>query len=103
KDALTPKRLANRDKSKMVTSLIDEFNYPKFGPGMMWEIATEKVANDAAKIEFNRRVTAIRHGVGGVTEVVAVDPDGVEHAYPCTHVISSMPIGALCNPKEAPG
>jgi len=27
---------------------------------------------------------------------VAVDRDGVEHVYPCTHVISSMPIGALC-------
>ncbi len=102
KDALTPKRLANRDKSKMVTSLIDEFNYPKFGPGMMWEVATEKVTAAGAKIHFDRRVTGIRHGAGGATEVVAVDGAGAEHAYPCTHVISSMPIGALCKAMDPP-
>ncbi len=81
----------------MVTSLIDEFNYPKFGPGMMWEVATEKVLAAGAKLDFDRRVTEIRHADGAATAVVAVDSDGVEHVYPCTHVISSMPIGALCN------
>ena len=102
-EAVKPKGFnANRDKSKMVTSLIDEFNYPKFGPGMMWEVATEKVATAGATIHFHRRVTAIRHGEGGATEVVAVDETGAEHVYPCTHVISSMPMGALCNAMEPP-
>jgi protoporphyrinogen oxidase len=101
KDALTPKRFgAKGDKSKMVTSLIDEFNYPKFGPGMMWEVATEKLVASGATVEFDRRVTEIRHTDGVATAVVAVDGDDIEHVYPCTHVISSMPIGALCNAMQ---
>ncbi|HEV7523770.1 MAG TPA: NAD(P)/FAD-dependent oxidoreductase [Acidimicrobiia bacterium] len=100
-EALKPKRFnKSREKSQMVTSLIDEFNYPKFGPGMMWEVATEKVTAAGATIEFDRRVSAIRHADGAATEVVAVDGNGVEHVYPCTHVISSMPIGALCTAME---
>ena len=34
---------ARRDKSRQVTSLIEEFQYPKFGPGMMWERCAEQV------------------------------------------------------------
>jgi protoporphyrinogen oxidase len=101
KQAWRPKRSGSkRDKSKMVTSLIDEFNYPKYGPGMMWEVAAEKVTAAGATIEFDRRVTAIHHADGAATAVVAVDRDGVERVYPCTHVISSMPIGALCNAMQ---
>ncbi len=93
-EAIKPKR-KNRDKSKVVTSLIDEFNYPKYGPGMMWEVAAEKVTAAGAKLEFRRRVTEIRHRDGRATEVVAVDDAGNEHVYPCTHVISSMPMSGL--------
>ena len=32
-----------RDRSKQVTSLIEEFQYPKYGPGMMWERCAEQV------------------------------------------------------------
>jgi protoporphyrinogen oxidase len=100
-DALKPKRKnASKDKSKMVTSLIDEFNYPKFGPGMMWEVAAEKVTAGGAKLEFDRRVVGVRHDDGRATHVVAVDSAGTEHVYPCTHVISSMPMGALCKAME---
>src|SRR5437762_4548215 len=37
-EAFKPKKLRlKRANTKQVTSLIDEFNYPKYGPGMMWE------------------------------------------------------------------
>ena len=43
-EAIKPKQLkARQGKSKQVTSLIEEFNYPKYGPGMMWERCTEIV------------------------------------------------------------
>jgi len=38
KNAVMPKR-----NQKDVTSLIEEFQYPKYGPGMMWETAADKV------------------------------------------------------------
>ena len=35
---VTPKFVKQRrSKGKQITSLIEEFNYPKYGPGMMWE------------------------------------------------------------------
>src|SRR4029079_15815595 len=47
-----------------------------------------------------RRVTKIRHRDGKAYEVVAVGGAGTEYAYPCTDVISSMPLGALCAAME---
>jgi protoporphyrinogen oxidase len=100
-EALKPRsRRAQRDKSKVVTTLIEEFNYPKYGPGMMWDVAADKVTAAGTRIEFQRTVTRISHADGEAYEVVAVDRDGKEHHYPCTHVISSMPMGALCRTME---
>src|SRR5207253_10232929 len=92
----------SRDKQTAVTSLIEEFKYPKYGPGQMWEVAAEKVTAAGAQLEFDRRVTRITHDGTGAREVIAVDSDGREHIYPCTHVISSMPLGALCQAMEPP-
>ncbi len=95
-EALKPKRLrAGKDKTKQVTSLIEEFNYPKFGPGMMWETAADAVTAAGATLHFSQRVTSVRHAGGWAVEVETVDDNGTTHTYPCTHVISSMPIGAL--------
>ena len=102
-EALKPKRLRrSQDSAHAVTSLIEEFKYPKYGPGMMWEIATEKVTAAGAKLEFERVVTSVRHDDNGAYEVRAVDPSGNEYVYPCTHVISSMPLGALCQAMDPP-
>jgi protoporphyrinogen oxidase len=100
-DAIKPRRKrAPKDKSKVITSLIDEFNYPKYGPGMMWEVCAEKVTAAGATLEFDRKVMRIDHRNGVATAVVAADSAGNEHVYPCTHVISSMPLGALCLAME---
>ena len=49
-EAIKPKKLRLRqDKSKQVTSLIEEFNYPRFGPGMMWERCTERIEAAGSK------------------------------------------------------
>jgi protoporphyrinogen oxidase len=102
-EALKPKGLRrSRDRQTAVTSLIEEFKYPKYGPGQMWEVAAAKVTAAGAQLEFDRRVTRITHDGTGAREVIAVDGDGREHIYPCTHVISSMPLGALCRAMEPP-
>jgi len=102
-EAMKPKGLRrSRDKQTAVTSLIEEFKYPKYGPGQMWEVAAEKVTAAGARLEFDRRVTRIIHDGTGAREVIAVDAEGHEHIYPCTHVISSMPLGALCLAMDPP-
>ena len=44
-NALLPKR-----NQKDITSLIEEFQYPKLGPGMMWERCTELVEKDGGRV-----------------------------------------------------
>jgi UDP-galactopyranose mutase len=88
-NAVLPKR-----NQKDITSLIEEFQYPKYGPGMMWERCTELVLAQGNKVTFNARVTRIHHEGGRATSVTA-DVDGAETEYPCTDVISSMPMSAL--------
>jgi protoporphyrinogen oxidase len=103
-EALKPKWLrASRDKSKQVTSLIEEFNYPKYGPGQMWEKAAELVTAQGAQLLFRHEVVRVHHNEGGAYDVVARDvATGEERTFPCTHVISSMPFGALLRAMEPP-
>ncbi len=94
-------RLRNKDKSKQVTSLIEEFNYPKYGPGMMWERCHELCEAQGSKVWFNSRVTTVHHDGGRVTGVTAL-VDGVPTRIEATHVISSMPISHLLQGMDPP-
>src|ERR1700730_5231563 len=101
-EAIKPRWLKDRQgKSKQVTSLIEEFNYPKFGPGMMWERCTELITAKGTKVVFDSRVTRIEHADGRAVAVTALT-DGVPTRYECTHVISSMPISELLRAMEPP-
>jgi protoporphyrinogen oxidase len=101
-DALTPKFVKQRRaKGKQITSLIDEFNYPKYGPGMMWERCTELVQAQGSKVVFDSNVVKIEHGDGRAAAVVT-ENNGVTNRYECTEVISSMPISALLRAMDPP-
>jgi protoporphyrinogen oxidase len=101
-EALTPKKLKQRrSKGKQVTSLIEEFNYPKYGPGMMWERCTELVSERGTKVVMDSLVTKVEHSDGRATAVTATS-NGVSNRYECTDVISSMPISALLKAMDPP-
>src|SRR5205814_3663416 len=55
-----------------------------------------------ADMHSEQKVVPIEHSDGGAHTVTAVDREGVEHTYPCTHVISSMPFGALLRAMDPP-
>ncbi|MFI1194509.1 NAD(P)/FAD-dependent oxidoreductase [Micromonospora sp. NPDC020750] len=89
--ALLPRR--NR---RDVTSLIEEFQYPKFGPGMMWERCTEQVRARGATVSTGTWVRAVHRDPDArrVTGVTVAGPDG-ERREEAAHVVSSMPISEL--------
>jgi protoporphyrinogen oxidase len=93
--ALRPKR-----NQKEITSLIEEFQYPKYGPGMMWERCRDLVEARGCKVIMNTRVVGIRHEGGRAVSVVAETADGARTEYPCDHVVSSMPISQLLQAME---
>jgi protoporphyrinogen oxidase len=85
-----------------VTSLIEEFQYPKFGPGMMWERCTELVRERGGSVELNHRVVGI-DVEGGVARRVRVrTKDGQELLQSCSAVISTMPIAQLVDTFAPP-
>jgi protoporphyrinogen oxidase len=92
-NALLPKR-----NQKDITSLIEEFEYPKFGPGMMWEVCRDKVVDMGSSVVMEAPVSKIRHADGRATAVVTAD--GTE--YPADHVISSMPMAQLLQVMDPP-
>ncbi len=96
-NALLPKR-----NQKEITSLIEEFQYPKLGPGMMWERCRDLVEARGCKVLMNTKVVGIRHQGGRAVSVTAETRDGARTEYPCDHVISSMPISQLLNAMEPP-
>ncbi|MSW28025.1 MAG: FAD-dependent oxidoreductase, partial [Actinobacteria bacterium] len=83
-----------KDKKNQITSLIEEFNYPKYGPGQMWEKCAEIVTDAGSTITFGAKAKRIRIENGRPVEVIAM-VNGVETSYPCTEVISTMPMGSL--------
>jgi len=96
-NALMPRR-----KQTDITSLIEEFQYPKLGPGMMWERCRDLVEAKGCQVVMNTRVVAIRHHDGHVVAVSAETPDGERTEYPCDHIVSSMPISQLVEAMEPP-
>ncbi len=91
KNALLPKR-----NQKEITSLIEEFQYPKYGPGMMWQVATQKVRAQGGSVELRHAVGRVRWEPGrGAVAVSVTGPDGAATDVPADHVISSAPISAL--------
>ncbi|MGH2769057.1 MAG: NAD(P)/FAD-dependent oxidoreductase, partial [Actinomycetota bacterium] len=95
-NALLPKR-----NQKAITSLIEEFQYPRYGPGMMWERAAELVSARGVDVALNARVTGVRHRSGRAYAVVA-ETDGVSTEHEASHVISSMPLSALLLAMDPP-
>jgi protoporphyrinogen oxidase len=94
-------RFARRDRSRQVTSLIEQFQYPRYGPGMMWERCRDLVEAAGTKVMMGTSVVGVRHSGGRAVAVVA-ESDGVTTDYPADHVISSMPFPALLRAMDPP-
>ena len=51
--------LSKNKSGEVITTLIDEFKYPKYGPGMLWE-TVEKLTEKNHKILFKFKVVKIK-------------------------------------------
>lgn len=81
-------------KGAVVKSLIDEFDYPRLGPGMMWETMADLVRAQGGTILRGASVEKIHWGRGGV-EAVEVESNGRVETLRGTHFISSMALREL--------
>ena len=80
-----------KDRQAVIKTLIDEFRYPRKGPGMMWEVCTDKVRAMGGRVELGRRVEGLRYE-GGRWWVRHRGADGSSRTEEADHVISSAPM-----------
>lgn len=85
----------NINNKEVITSLIEQFHYPKLGPGMMWEKCVEAIGERNNPTIMQQRVTKIRHKNGEVQCVEAVNAAGEKTEYHGPQFISSMPLKEL--------
>lgn len=83
------------DNSKVETSLIEEFWYPKLGPGQLWEVVADNSTAKGATIIKGAKVTAIHSENGKASAVDYTTEDGKVVSLKADHVISSMPLNHL--------
>jgi protoporphyrinogen oxidase len=78
-----------------ITTLIEEFHYPRLGPGQMWQEFQRAVETEGTTVSLNHRCIAVRHDGHGTVESVLVENDGVELEVAVDAVLSSIPLREL--------
>jgi protoporphyrinogen oxidase len=74
-----------------ITTLIDSFQYPRLGPGMMWERCAQLVVAAGGRVRLSAPVVAVEHEGGRARAVVLAGGERLA----CGQVISSMPLPEL--------
>ncbi|WP_197490774.1 NAD(P)/FAD-dependent oxidoreductase [Planctomyces sp. SH-PL62] len=86
--------LGSRD-GEVIKTLIEEFHYPRLGPGQMWESARDRIRTLGGSVDMDRRVVQIDHDGSSVTAVVARDAAGRSYRYTGRHFLSTLPVREL--------
>src|SRR5437867_4438278 len=82
-------------------SLIDEFDYPRRGPGMLWERMAERLREGGQEIRLERDVIRIRHE-GATVRAVVSGHSGREDEHAGTHFLASMALQELILALDPP-
>lgn len=80
------------------TSLIEQFLYPKYGPGHMWRQVLKEIQAGGGEIHFNKKVMELEKRGNSITNVVAYDTKmGLPTSYSGDYFFSTMPVRELVN------
>jgi protoporphyrinogen oxidase len=77
-----------------IKSLIHEFQYPRLGPGQMWEACRDLIVGRGQAVLLRHYVDRCEVTAARVTTVRALTPDGPK-IFEAEHVISTMPLRSL--------
>lgn len=88
------KMMPGKKNAAVETSLIEEFFYPKYGPGQLWELAAEDFCKMGGSLKKNCKVVRVNTKDDKVVSIVYLE-DGKEVEEKVDIVISSMPLKDL--------
>ena len=81
---------------EVVKTLIESFQYPRKGPGMMWEAAARKIEGRGGRIMMGRELQRLVHDENRKIWTAEVSTaDGGTETYTARHVVSSAPVREL--------
>jgi len=85
------------------TTLIEQFLYPKYGPGQMWEVVSEKIKELGGSILFEHEINKIYSRENKITQITAKNlKTNSEQDLEGYYFISSMPVQDLINSLQQP-
>ena len=90
------KKLKKKNR-KVETSLIEEFKYPKLGPGQLWDVTASEVEKLGGTIIKNAKVTKVHKNENNIITSLTYEKDGQEYTMEGDYFISSMPVKDLVN------
>lgn len=85
------------ENSKNETSLIEEFYYPKLGPGQLWQEVAKKVTEKNGLIVMGQTVRKINLKNNQIISIIGVNEHGQEKEWRGDYFFSTMPIKDLLN------
>ncbi|RYG50832.1 MAG: hypothetical protein EOO01_09795, partial [Chitinophagaceae bacterium] len=75
------------------TSLIEQFLYPKYGPGQLWQRVANEITKRGGQILLNQKVTAINgDGENTILSVDITNSDGAVSTVKGDYFFSTMPV-----------
>jgi protoporphyrinogen oxidase len=91
-----PRASAPNKAGQQIKTLIDAFQYPRKGPGMMWDAAAVRIKARGGQIHMGTRLESLRWDARrAMWTIGALAPHGEWRAFSARHVISSAPIREL--------
>ena len=75
-----------------VKTLIDRFDYPRLGPGMMWEETARQIGSEGGRIIMGTKVVGLHHADGTVRFATCETADGGVSKHEADAFVVSMPL-----------
>ncbi len=100
---MMPKREKDIAQKDVETSLIEQFLYPKFGPGQMWEEVARRVTHLGGELHMRWVVDEIEHSENVVTGLIGRNTQtGERQRFSGDYFFSTMPVKELVAKMEPP-
>ena len=84
-----------RNKNNTIKTLITEFQYPKYGPGQMYEAMRDQIQGMGSEVVLNCSVEKLHVFQGKINAIDILYTDGRQATLMPQCVISSMPVTEL--------
>jgi protoporphyrinogen oxidase len=79
-----------------VKTLIESFQYPRKGPGMMWDAAARKIRAQGGRLLMGRELVSLEFdAAANLWRIEAETTKGERESFTARHVVSSAPVREL--------